>query len=321
MYQRGYAWYQHYCGTGYAVLDQPSPTLLHAPIGWFTTLRTFLANTGLSIDVAPAILRLPKPLRDGDTNLVESFCTLKWTTAKMKNLNYCRLFLQVETLSEICDPEGHSLLPAAWQGQALPSRSTLLWPRQERPDSWTLWRKAIAHLFLLDPTLESHNPQKLPLRFRLGQWFSSHSAHRIWLSYQCNVRLYIQHHNTYRAHRDTLAGRLPKRLFAPSHCGTHSLPHTIAGAVPASPAPMRNNTIIAMEPPGSFAHPDLERTANIPTNMSTYISQPEPWDRQLFPFYQACQPTLALKEYLEDPTRSKLYIQHDGGATNRGPFR
>jgi hypothetical protein len=93
---------------------------------------------------------------------------------------------------------------------------------------------------------------------------------------------------------------------------TNSAPHTINGAVPASPAPMRNNATMALEPPGSFAHPDSERTANIPTNMPTYIAQREPWDRQLLLFYQACQPTLALKEYLEDPTGSKLYITHDG---------
>ena len=90
MYQIGYAWYQHYCGTGFATLSQPSVPLLHAPIGWFTTLRTFLADsTNIAIDVAPSILRLLTSLCGGDTNLIESFCSLNWSTSQMNNLNYC----------------------------------------------------------------------------------------------------------------------------------------------------------------------------------------------------------------------------------------
>ena len=320
MYQIGYSWYQHYCGTGFAVLSEPSVSLLHAPIGWFTTLRTFLADTNLGIDVAPTILRLPKPLRGGDKNLVESFCTLNWSTSKMNNLNYCRLFLQVETLAEISNTDGLSILPAAWQGRALPSNSTLLWPRQERPNSWTLWRKAIAQLFLQDPTTKGRDPRNLPLRSPLGQWLPSHSTSRIWPVYQSDTRLYIRHQATYRVHRDTLAGRLPKRLFDANHIGTHSSPNTTAGVVPASSAPVRRNTILSMEPIGSFAHPDSEPSVDHPLNLPMYLEQRDPWDRQLFQYYQACQSPAALKEYLEDPTGNRLCIAHDGGATDRGSF-
>jgi hypothetical protein len=77
MYHIGYCWYQLYCGTSFAMLSQPAATLPHAPAGWFTRLRVFLADTNLSIDLPTSLLRLPVPLRRGDLNLMEAFCTLQ----------------------------------------------------------------------------------------------------------------------------------------------------------------------------------------------------------------------------------------------------
>ncbi len=51
-----------------------------------------------------------------------------------------------------------------------------------------------------------------------------------------------------------------------------------------------------------------------------YLAQRHPWDRQLFQYYQACQSPTALKEYLEEPTGTRLYVVQDGSATNRGSF-
>ncbi len=75
-----------------------------------------------------------------------------------------------------------------------------------------------------------------------------------------------------------------------------------------------------MEKIGSFAHPDAEPSVDHPLNLPMYLAQRDPWDRQLFQYYQACQTPTALKEYLEDPTGTRLYIAHDGGATDRGSF-
>jgi hypothetical protein len=78
---------------------------------------------------------------------------------------------------------------------------------------------------------------------------------------------------------------------------------------------------MAMEPPGFYVHPHSERTPpNRPHNIATYLAQRDDWECQLFPFFRACQPSDALKEYLEDPSGTRLYIAHDGGATDRGSF-
>ena len=122
----GYSWYHMYCGTGFPLLGQPATAVLHSPVSFFTTLRTFLANTGISIAVAPALLRFPRLLRYGDVNLMDTFHSLGWTPARIKVLNYCRLHIQAETLAELCDTDGTRILPEAWQGNSLPSRITLL---------------------------------------------------------------------------------------------------------------------------------------------------------------------------------------------------
>ncbi len=241
MYHIGYCWYQLYCGTSFAALSNPSFALPHQPVGWFTRLRVFLASTNLSIDMPPALLRLPTPLRRGDSNLMEAFCGLNWTPRKIELLNYCRLFLQVEFLSELCSAEGNNLLAPAWQGHALPSHSNLLWPNQARPSGWTLWRQALAELFLLDPAHKLRNPRDLPLRIRLGRWHPTHSAHRLWPSYQSAAHLFRRHTSGFTAHLDTLEGRLPSRTSAATPSGRQSLPQATPATAPCDPAPLRRD--------------------------------------------------------------------------------
>jgi hypothetical protein len=147
---------------------------------------------------------------------MEAFITLGWKPQKIRLLNDCRLFLRVENLSEICNPDGSCLLPEAWQGKKLPSYSTLLWPRQERPNSWAPWRQALAELFLHDPSSTYRSPSNLPLRSRMGRWLPHHSASRIWPAYQDDVYLYIRAGPTSLAHRDNLQGRLPHRSVSPT---------------------------------------------------------------------------------------------------------
>ena len=129
----GYAWHQSFCGVGFQILQDPTPLLPHASGGWFVTLRNFLGVSNMSITIPPKLLRTPRLLRRGDVNLMDAFGSLNLKTAQIRLLNYCRLFLQVETLAEISTADGSRILPQAWQGRAMPSNSTLLWLRQGRP--------------------------------------------------------------------------------------------------------------------------------------------------------------------------------------------
>jgi hypothetical protein len=315
----GYCWYHMYCGTGFALLGQPSTAVLHSPVGFFTTLRTFLSNTGLSITLAPALLRIPIPLRNGDIMLMDAFHTLGWKTSRLKILNYCRLSIRAESLAEICNTEGTSILPSAWQGEPLPSSSTLLWPNQARPASWAIWRKALAELFLHNPSSTHRTATQLPLRARLGRWLPNHSDCRLWPCYQTTPHLFLQSGESFLAHKVTNEGRLPMRLFDSTPYARHSNPQSLDSAVPCSTGPIRRGRYSAIVPLG-FYTPEIDNGIDHPNTFTAFMQQLDPWDAHLFPYFQAYQPELALKAFLEDPLSPHLLLAHDGGASDRGSF-
>jgi hypothetical protein len=55
----GYSWYQSYCGVGFQTLHNTTTPLPHAPNGWFSFLRRFLARSGISIELPLSLIRLP----------------------------------------------------------------------------------------------------------------------------------------------------------------------------------------------------------------------------------------------------------------------
>jgi hypothetical protein len=94
-----------------------------------------------------------------------------------KFLNYCRLYLQVLSLSDMYNAQGNALAVGIYEGHQshTQSRSTLLEPLQERPNStvWSLWRRFLRHL-----TIDGcwvYEP--------LGPWYAGLSTRRQWPSY------------------------------------------------------------------------------------------------------------------------------------------
>jgi hypothetical protein len=65
-----------------------------------------------------------------------------YTDSETEGINRCRLYLQVECLSDICTAEGASLNPRLRdKPPAVTSTSTIHWPRQGLPGprSWAIW--------------------------------------------------------------------------------------------------------------------------------------------------------------------------------------
>jgi hypothetical protein len=110
---------------------------------------------------------------------------LKYTAGQIRQVNWCRLYLQATRLSEITTLEGTSILSAAWKGTER-LRSHHDWPRQAPPGpkGWSLWRKTLTTLFCHQPdsrilascpgTLVKPLGPWLPASrpFQLGRWSS-----------------------------------------------------------------------------------------------------------------------------------------------------
>ena len=91
-----------------------------------------------------------------------------------KQLNVCRLFLQITFLLEITDIDGTHLIQGILHGdnkKMLPT--TLHWPTQGSPDSstWKVWSTVIIHMYCVN----SHSGI-LRKENKLGHWLTSNSS-------------------------------------------------------------------------------------------------------------------------------------------------
>jgi hypothetical protein len=116
---------------------------------------------------------IPTLARDNDQFIMELFQTHNFSPSQLRQLNSCRLFFQVLTLSDITAADGKSILSSASQGtKTLERISALHWPRQESPPEsvWNLWRLALGHFSTQNKLTQ-----------RLGKWTAK--PHQQWIWY------------------------------------------------------------------------------------------------------------------------------------------
>jgi hypothetical protein len=168
--------FQYNAGVGYHILENTQSTLPHLEGIWIPTVREYLADINGSLQIANATIQ---PLqRQGDKYIMDVVLASNLFKAReIKFLNYCRLYLQVLTLSDMYNAQGDALAVGIYNGYRshTQSRSTLLEPFQERPNSqaWSLWRRFLRHIttdgcWVYDP---------------LGPWHAGLSTRRLWPSY------------------------------------------------------------------------------------------------------------------------------------------
>jgi hypothetical protein len=107
-----------------------------------------------------------KPLRGrkGDVALMEVFANKNFTAKEMKNINRCRMYIQVFYLSDFTDISGHHIEPWIIKGKRDGTRSSKWeWPIQHRPQTaaWKVWNKAIEEAFT----------EEEDIIHQLGEWY------------------------------------------------------------------------------------------------------------------------------------------------------
>jgi hypothetical protein len=139
------SWLQLSVGVSFPVLEQPTQTLPHDESKWLSSLRSVLTTQKLSIRLdEPGI---PPLQRTHDSYLMDHILQSNhYTAAEVRKLNYCRLYLNVVTVSDITQPNDNSVDPSFYTGHlaASSSRPNLMSVHQERPSEqeWKLWRRA-----------------------------------------------------------------------------------------------------------------------------------------------------------------------------------
>jgi hypothetical protein len=121
------------------------------------------------ITIAPHTNHIQLKLqRENDTFLMQTFAEAGYKGAALKNLNNCRMFLQVITLSDISSGDGQYILPFAQHlRQTTLQTSNFKWPANGvlTPVVQRLWKVALARCFL--------KPEGNFLRRPLGAWLAT----------------------------------------------------------------------------------------------------------------------------------------------------
>ncbi|CAJ1954071.1 unnamed protein product [Cylindrotheca closterium] len=120
------------------------------------------------LDIYVALDTPVLPLRcEGDALLIEVFMELEVDQDALKWLNWCRMFLQFCTVSDIMTADGCSIRESMWHGERdYAHRSSYQWPCTVRPNRnhWKVWQEHLTRALLV-----SDGPQRL-LRHPLGPW-------------------------------------------------------------------------------------------------------------------------------------------------------
>ena len=162
------------------ILHQPPDIdLSYTGAIWLLELTRFLQQHKIGITMPNTYI--PHTRRQHDVLLMQA-ATQTMPAADWAKINACRLYLQVETLSDISTLAGHHLLPIDHLTTALPTQSSLMWPNQDKPNAatWAVWCRFT----------QQFTTRQNRLRTPLGNWHNT--QHRIYPHYYCPTHRVIR---------------------------------------------------------------------------------------------------------------------------------
>ena len=138
-------WFQAQAGTSVCFLENVATELPHPESKWIASLRSFLASIEASLQLD--VTGVSAIQRQHDFHIMDGILESKLSTdVEIKRLNYCRLFLQANTISDITKPDGctldHSMLRGAPSLQSGKTRGVTIHQARPSEKDWSLWRKA-----------------------------------------------------------------------------------------------------------------------------------------------------------------------------------
>ena len=191
------AWAQVNTGVGYSILENVVPSLPHIESKWLDSLRHFLrlidGKLRLNTTYVPEIQRV------NDSYIMDHVLERgSFTRRQIQKINYCRLYLQAVTVSDISIASGDSLAPGVLYGEPTIWSGTTRYHKtnQCKPDpaTWRLWSRAMKLIATPDGTL----------RVPLLQWIvPPHQQRQSWIAYYdpSSDSLYIRKQGVYEIHQ------------------------------------------------------------------------------------------------------------------------
>jgi hypothetical protein len=188
------AWTQYQSGISSPILSDVELDLPHLEPRWIPSLRKFLASIDAKIELDNDYI--PSLQRQNDEHIMDRIIRSKaFLPHDIKRINYCRMYLQITTVSDMCMADGIHLDQAVADGERshLTSQSSWLHFYQGRPNEhvWLFWRRFVLPIWF-NREDELHSP--------LGPWLhTADNLRRQWKAYYDPRRdfLYVSHEATF----------------------------------------------------------------------------------------------------------------------------
>jgi hypothetical protein len=156
------SWSQMHTGVSWSIfLDVETPLPHFQESHWLRSVRNFLKSIHGSFRLDHSYV--PSIQRIHDSHIMDHVLSSgQFRPIEVRAINYCRLYLQAVTVSDITDATGTRLFHGVTRGSVTEILSTTKWhlTYQAKPDiaSWKLWKKAcdlfatsgVLHVQLLD---------------------------------------------------------------------------------------------------------------------------------------------------------------------------
>jgi hypothetical protein len=283
-------------------------------------MRQFLCSIQGTIQVETT--HLARPLRMHDDSIMTTLLTLQIPPDRIYRINLCRIFLQVECLSEICNTLGTEVLQEVWNGQRpKESKSALLWPNQHRPHEklWAEWRTVIKDAFLAPRIVRANKARAvLSLQTRLGPWIGHrHQTQRKWSHYvsACHKTIYVTRPTNYHCHQriPTLFRRCRYEI---EHYTSLSTLDNIRIVTPITCVNNPRSINIPHIPPQEFTPDDHDPTQarSTPTTLTERIQRLESWQSPLLQHLMFQQPESSMHQAISNNSATIIELASDGGA-------
>ena len=289
-------WAQYQAGVGFPIFEHPKIELPHLESKWITRLRDACANYGITMEFEET--GIPEPDREDDQYLMDIVLRSKqFSPCEIRRINYCRMYLGVETLADISNVLGTSIDWCFWHGATNPLGSINTWHKvhQANPGtvSWKTWRRAYRLWATADGKLLE----------RLGPWYEGR-RNRARYAYRTQESLYLRTNTT--LHQRYTINRFNR---TEGNCDFVSLP---LAAVPADIRPLGNNWLVSPMMvsmlPSTVAHGSFRR----------YIMSLQHWERDLLSWMTFNVAPEELQGIFA--SRKTLYMVSDGSAPDGATF-
>jgi hypothetical protein len=141
---------QREAGVNFHLLEQPNCHISYLTPTWTLSVRQFLGNNNVHLQISDLHLDSLQGLTDG--YIMQSIHLQWYTPLQPSDLNLARMWLPVVTLADMSDPNRHNCILLCFLDGSRPAHFTpsSKWPRQARPSKaqQRLWKRFIQPFYL-----------------------------------------------------------------------------------------------------------------------------------------------------------------------------